>query len=215
MLHSPSSGAGWIVDPYKAAAIDTIVAEVQSTPGEDRCVLLLGYKDQMEDMFQNVNPGLARRFPIGSAFIFEDFTDADLEKILSLKLTQQAYRLTDQAKRVAMGMLQRARNQPHFGNAGEVDILLDKAKTAHQSRLSIAGKKHNNLLEAIDFDANFDRGERGATNVRQLFQDVIGCDEIVQKLEGYQNIVANLKALGEDPKESIPFNFLFKGPPGN
>jgi hypothetical protein len=29
------------VDPYKTAVIDTMVAEVQSTPGEDRCVLLL------------------------------------------------------------------------------------------------------------------------------------------------------------------------------
>jgi hypothetical protein len=45
-------------DPYKAAVIDTIVAEVQSVPGDDRCVLLLGYKDQMEEMFQKVNPGL-------------------------------------------------------------------------------------------------------------------------------------------------------------
>jgi hypothetical protein len=37
---------------YKTAVIDTIVAEVQSVPGEDRCVLLLGYKDQMVEMFQ-------------------------------------------------------------------------------------------------------------------------------------------------------------------
>lgn len=39
-------------DMYKTAVIDTIVAEVQSVPGEDRCVLLLGYKDQIVEMFQ-------------------------------------------------------------------------------------------------------------------------------------------------------------------
>lgn len=39
-------------DSFKTAVIDTIVAEVQSTPGEDRCVLLLGYKHQIEEMFQ-------------------------------------------------------------------------------------------------------------------------------------------------------------------
>jgi hypothetical protein len=39
-------------DSYKTAVIDTIVAEVQSVPGEDRCVLLLGYKEQMVEMFQ-------------------------------------------------------------------------------------------------------------------------------------------------------------------
>jgi hypothetical protein len=39
-------------DLFKTAVVDTIVAEVQSVPGEDRCVLLLGYQDQMEEMFQ-------------------------------------------------------------------------------------------------------------------------------------------------------------------
>jgi hypothetical protein len=48
-------GGGGVADPYKTAVVDTIVAEVQSVPGDDRCVLLLGYKDQMEEMFQNVN----------------------------------------------------------------------------------------------------------------------------------------------------------------
>ena len=52
MLYASSGAPGGTADPYKTAVIDTIVAEVQSVPGEDRCVLLLGYKDQMEEMFQ-------------------------------------------------------------------------------------------------------------------------------------------------------------------
>ena len=52
MLYAGSGAPGGTADPYKTAVIDTIVAEVQSVPGEDRCVLLLGYKDQMEEMFQ-------------------------------------------------------------------------------------------------------------------------------------------------------------------
>ena len=43
-------------DPYKTAVIDTMVAEIQSVPGDDRCVLLLGYKEQMEEMFQVMSP---------------------------------------------------------------------------------------------------------------------------------------------------------------
>jgi len=49
MLYSKDSGHQ---DRFKMTVIDTIVAEVQSVPGEDRCVLLLGYKEQMEEMFQ-------------------------------------------------------------------------------------------------------------------------------------------------------------------
>lgn len=52
MLYGGASGTGNQNDPYKSSVIDTIVAEVQSVPGEDRCVLLLGYKDQIVEMFQ-------------------------------------------------------------------------------------------------------------------------------------------------------------------
>ena len=52
MYGGGGKGGGGSHDIYKTAVIDTIVAEVQSVPGEDRCVLLLGYQDQMEEMFQ-------------------------------------------------------------------------------------------------------------------------------------------------------------------
>jgi hypothetical protein len=211
MLAGTPGGTG---DPYKTAVIDTIVAEVQSTPGEDRCVLLLGYKDQMEDMFRDVNPGLARRFPLGSAFVFEDFTDPELRRILDLKLKDVGFFATDQAKTVCMDMLRRARNRPNFGNAGEVDILLDKAKAAHQKNMSAGRSKDKYTFEAIDFDPDFDRGERASTNLPQLFQDVVGCEELINQFRGYMTTAANMKALGMDPREQIPFNFLFKGPPG-
>ena len=40
-----------VSDPYKTAVVDTIVAEVQSVPSDDRYVLLLSYKDQLKEMF--------------------------------------------------------------------------------------------------------------------------------------------------------------------
>lgn len=202
-------------DPYKTAVIDTIVAEVQSVPGDDRCVLLAGYKQQMEDMFQKVNPGLSRRFPLASAFVFEDFDDGEMAKIFDLKLKKLAFKTTDLGKRVAMDVLRRARNRPNFGNAGEVDILLDHAKARQQQRLNEGkGDDDRSRFEPIDFDEDFDRGERPNTNVRLLFKDVIGCETIISQLEGYQNAARELKAMDMDPREEIPFNFLFRGPPG-
>ncbi|KAL9068301.1 MAG: hypothetical protein Q9157_006551 [Trypethelium eluteriae] len=209
-----TTGSGSFSDPFRAAIVDTIVAEVQSTPGEDRCVLLLGYKDQMERMFQNVNPGFSRRFPLDAAFVFEDFTDDELQKILALKLKQQAYDATDQGKRVALEVLQRARNRPNFGNAGEIDNLLNAAKARHQKRLSARQTQKHATLEAVDFDEDFNRGERASTNVRKLFEGVVGCEDLISQLEGYQQVVANMKARNMDPREQIAFNFLFRGPPG-
>ncbi|OHW97711.1 AAA family ATPase [Colletotrichum incanum] len=213
-LYGGGGSNGSVSDPYKTAVVDTIVAEIQSVPGEDRCVLLLGYKDQMEEMFQNVNPGLSRRFPLASAFMFEDFSSSDLREILDKKLKRQGFSATDQAKQVAMEMLERARNRPNFGNAGEVDILLNDAKACHQRRLSSKQAKHVSTLEALDFDEDFDRAERADTNVAKLFEGTIGCEKIMATLEGFQESVRSMKSLGMDPKENIPFNFLFRGPPG-
>lgn len=210
---SSTSGDTSSTDPYKAAVIDTLVAEVQSVPGDDRCVLLLGYKTAMEKMFQTVNEGLSRRFPLSAAFHFEDYTDDDLRTILDHKLDKKGFEATLEAKAVARECLSRARNQPNFGNAGEIDILLDKAMLRHQERLSSRETKSIDILEPADFDPEFDRAER-LIDCRALFADVVGCESIIAQIEGYQTRVRNMKRLGLDPREQIPFNFLFCGPPG-
>ncbi|KAI0387532.1 P-loop containing nucleoside triphosphate hydrolase protein [Hypomontagnella monticulosa] len=215
MLASGLSESGGASDPYKTAVVDTIVAEVQSTALEDRCVLLLGYKEQMEDMFQKVNPGLTRRFPMSSGFTFEDYDDGELRQILDLKLKQQGFRAGEAAKNVVIEVLRRARNRPNFGNAGEVDIILDQAKERQQRRLSESpGTRNEDLLVPEDIDPDFDRAERAATNIRMLFKDVVGCEDIIEQFEGYQQVVKNMKSMDMDPRSQIPFGFLFRGPPG-
>ncbi|EIN07312.1 P-loop containing nucleoside triphosphate hydrolase protein [Punctularia strigosozonata HHB-11173 SS5] len=216
MLYGGSNGG--VSDPYKTAVIDTIVAEVQSVPGEDRCVLLLGYKDQMEEMFQNVNPGLSRRFAIEDAFVFEDYTDAELRKALDWKLKDQDLLATDAAKDVATDVLSRARNRPNFGNIGEVENLLTAAKVRYQERQAAMAVGHrrgiNVPLEPQDFDPDYQRAEHAATHLAKLFEDVVGCDAIVAQLSKYQQIARNAKSRGREPRDLVPTNFVFKGPPG-
>lgn len=115
-------------DPYKTAVIDTIVAQVQNTPGEDLCVLLLEYQEQMEEMMNRSNPGLARRFRLSDAFYFEDFSDADLMHVLDFKLKDQGLQATAEAKRTAIEVLARERDRPNFGNAGAVENIISQAK---------------------------------------------------------------------------------------
>ncbi|KAF8531244.1 P-loop containing nucleoside triphosphate hydrolase protein [Gautieria morchelliformis] len=217
MLYSGKGGAGKQSDLYRTAVIDTIVAEVQSTPGEDRCVLMLGYDAEIKEMFQNVNPGLARRFAIEDAFRFEDFSDPELLEILSLKLKQQDLDATDKAKAVAIEVLSRARNRPNFGNAGEVENLLSKAKNNYQTRqasLHTAQRSFEVVFQPQDFDIDFDRAENSDERLKKLFENVIGCERTIEKLKGYQHIARVMKAKGSDARDLIPTNFVFKGPPG-
>lgn len=209
-----SGGVNQSADSFRTGVIDTLVAEVQSVPGDDRCVLLLGYQDEMENMLQNANPGLARRFPLADAFHFEDFKDDELLEILNLKLSQQSYNATDDAIDCVLESLKRARNKLHFGNAGEIDILLNIAKQRHQQRCSTEGLVGDMVLQAIDFDPDFSKHGNGLVSVTDLFQDIVGNEDIIMRLQNIQNVVLNLRAQGQDPRGLVPYNFVFCGPPG-
>ncbi|KAJ7475849.1 P-loop containing nucleoside triphosphate hydrolase protein [Mycena latifolia] len=217
MLFSSGKHGGNESDSFKTAVIDTLVAEIQSVPGEDRAVLLLGYEDKMVEMFQNVNPGLSRRFAIENAFRFEDFTEPQLRDILDLKLKEQDLKATDPAKIVALEVLGRARHRPNFGNAGEVENLLGHAKTRHAARhagLPAQDRPVEIIFEPRDFDADFDRGSQASSNLVKLFEDIVGCDHIMEKLSSYQQIAIVTKERNMDARLLIPTNFVFKGPPG-
>lgn len=220
MLYSGSGGGGGAgaTDIYKTAVIDTIVAEIQSVPGEDRCVLLLGYEDQMIEMFRNVNPGLTRRFQLSDAFHFDDFSDAELQEIMESKLKTQGLGATDKAISVAIDCLSRLRNGLNFGNGGDVENIISKAKSAYQARqskLPATERSIDFLFEPQDFDPDFDRASDAETNLEELFKDVVGCESIVAKLDGFLKVAKGMRAQGLDPRGQIPMNFIFKGPPGS
>jgi hypothetical protein len=133
---------------------------------------------------------------------------------LDLKLAQQALEITPEAKKVVMEVLKRARNRPNFGNAGEVDIILNEAKNRQQKRLTKTRSAGGFVFQPEDFDPDFDRSSRAATKIRLLFADTVGGESIVSRLEEYQRTAASMRARGFDPVEQILFNFLFRGPPG-
>jgi hypothetical protein len=164
-----------------------------------------------------VNPGLSRRFKIEDAFNFEDFDDAELLQILDLKLKNQSLGATGEAKKVAIEMLARGRNRPNFGNAGEVENIISEAKARavrRRQQIPAAERPRDIIFEPQDFDPDHKRSENAATNLTKLFEDIVGCDDIVQRLSNYQKIAAVCKARDIDPRKRVPTNFVFTGPPG-
>lgn len=111
---------------------------------------------------------------------------------------------------MAIEVLSRARNRPNFGNIGEVENRLGQAKIRLQARKAPVDAP----FQPEDFDPDYKRGENAAANLPKLFEGTVGCEEIIQKLLGYQKTAAACKARGIDPREMVPTNFVFKGPPG-
>lgn len=218
MLYSGNTdGTGNESDSYRQGVIDTIVAELQGNPGDDLCVLLLGYKEPMLEMLNHSNPGLSRRFPIENAFSFENFSIGELEKILRSKLALHALEATEEAIKVAMDVLRKASTRLNFGNGGEVENLISTARSNYQLRMSnkpVEERSGTWDFQPEDFDPEYDRGRSAHANLRRLFADVIGCEAIVKQLGQYQNVCQAMKSRNIDPRQYIPTNFVFKGPPG-
>jgi SpoVK/Ycf46/Vps4 family AAA+-type ATPase len=113
--------------------------------------------------------------------------------------------------------LEKASTRVNFGNGGEVENLISRAKSNYQkgtSALPPGSRPEKWVFGPEDFDPKYDRGKSATVNLRKLFSDVVGCKIIVQQLEGYQKVCLAMKSRGLDPRGYIPSNFCFKGPPG-
>ena len=138
-------------------------------------------------------------------------------EILVSKMRHQDLNATQEAKLVARDVLERASRRPNFGNAGEVENQLGHAKNRFQGRQSAkkpSERAHDVIFEPQDFDPDFDRTAKAAERLKELFKDIVGCEEVVAKLGSYQQIAHGMKIRGINPSDMIPTNFLFKGPPG-
>ena len=116
-----------------------------------------------------------------------------------------------------MQVLDRERARPNFGNMGAINNLLSSAKQRYQqrqSKLPISQRSPDSPFVPADFDPDFQRHENAGANLSKLFEDVIGSDAIVRKIEGWQRMSQNLKEAGKDVRDLVPTTFVFKGPAG-
>ena len=202
-----TNGSNGSSDPYGNAVIDTLVEQIQARPGDDRAVVMLGYRKEIEQMFKHVNPGLSRRLQLQQAYEFPDYDDSALLKILRAKAKDSQLSIPINVAKLAVRSLAKARAKPNFGNAGAIDILLSSAKERLQKR---NGTSHQ--LSKEDFA--LENTEVDEIVLDSLFADMIGMDSVINKIDELKQVVKFAKARGENPTESVSFNYLFLGNPG-
>ena len=179
-------------DPYKTAVIDTLVEQIQARPGDDRVVILVGYKKEMENMFRNVNPGLSRRFQMENAFTFSDYSDDALIRILRQKASAAGFDVSAKVAVAALEPLRKAHALPNFGNAGAIENLLSKSKERFMSRPNNTSTKN---LELVDF---FSKEELAIyhhdSQPSACLKDIVGCDDIKTTMCQIELAIKNCKA---------------------
>ena len=113
---------------YGQDALDVIVERVQGTPGEDFAVVMCGYTDKMDAMLRTCNSGLASRFKRDAAFMFEDYDEGDLARIMCIMAPKLGLSVRPEVAEAAVkNVLSKQRMRPNFGNGREVKNLLLKA----------------------------------------------------------------------------------------
>lgn len=134
-----------------------------------------------------------------------------------MKLKEQDLDATEPAKKVAIGLLSRGRNLPNFGNAGEVENIISKAKIhciARRAAEPISERPSDIEFSPEDFDPDHNRAANASANLFKLFEDIVGRQDVINKLQNFQEISRACKERNMDPREQIPTNFVFTGPPG-
>eukprot|EP00762_Andalucia_godoyi_P003575 ANDGO_00738.mRNA.1 Protein cfxQ homolog len=209
-----SNIAGSTPDPFKVGVIDTIVAEVQNTASEDRCVILCGYSDEMEHLLRVSNPGLARRFPLEKAFYFADFTEDELLRIFNNKVHQLDILVSTNVQQVAIEELKKMKRKANFGNGGAVDNLLAKARENCAKRC-----KNMTVSESVDqskvlLEEDFVAGAAPRRSLETILGELVGCDDIRTRMISMKQTVDFWRDKGIDPISKLALNFRFVGPPG-
>ena len=116
-------------------AIDELVKEIENHR-EDLIVIMAGYTQEMKNMIEKANPGLKSRFPVWLEF--EDYSAAELVQIFNSMLKEKGYQKKKKKKDLE-ALIEKASNEPNFGNARGVRNLVDKVISAQSLRLSEIG----------------------------------------------------------------------------
>ena len=199
---------------YGNEVIDTLVECIEGNAGSDMCVIMAGYKPQMEQMIRNCNnPGLKGRFNAGEALFFEDFSDEDIRKVLKQQVVNAGLSAEPSTLDFAISVITKKRMDDGFRNAGEAEQILGRAKLRLSARLTktdppISNKK---LLLPGDFAGE----EVSLEKARDAFNGLDHIEHILAVLNKFEALVETAKDEGKKPQEVISdCHMLFLGPPG-
>ena len=135
---------------YGKVVLDTLVEKVQGCENDDIAVLLLGYEEPMLKMIRKQNPGLQRRFPREQAFVFDDYSDKEMVAIMKAICLEKNVDISLNFQQKALKILTKQKHLSNFGNAGTVNLLVQKA--IQKAMLRNASSSAKILLKEVDID---------------------------------------------------------------
>ncbi|XP_065661939.1 uncharacterized protein LOC136084823 isoform X2 [Hydra vulgaris] len=195
---------------YGKEVLDVLVEKVQNTESDDIAVLLLGYEPQMREMLREQNPGLARRFAMDYAFIFEDYDESELFDILKGVCKKENIQMSMEVSKAILKLLEKQRAQANFGNAGAIDNVIRAALAKASYRPLTSG----GMIDLISSDIGdvYTEKVKGSDPFAPL-NKLYRVENIRQQLIEIKNTfqVAQTESSKDRPELG---HFVFQGAPG-
>lgn len=210
-------------DSFGQEAIDTLMKRMEDWK-ERFVVIFTGYPEKIEEFLKS-NPGLKRR--IGAIIRFDDYTPDELLEIFLFKLKELNLRIEEELGnqvRIIFENLYLRRTQ-EFGNAGEVEKLIQKLMENHslrcfQSKLDCQveplrvidlPEEYKNLANSGVDETEFDKAMKELEKLVGLSEVKRSIKDLVSRIR-YEEKLVKIGIKKERDKPNL--NFVFKGNPG-
>jgi DNA polymerase III delta prime subunit len=134
-------------DPFNKDIVDVVVAETPDRGGVDMVVVLCGYEDLIQEMFDTSNPGLARRFPENLCRItFDPYSRKELRAIFVKSVLSMGASADFGCAEAAGLALERESAVHNFGNASAAEKFAERLLRFVRTRARNEGIFTNNEL---------------------------------------------------------------------
>ncbi|MBO0701293.1 MAG: AAA family ATPase [Candidatus Dormibacteraeota bacterium] len=206
-------------------AIDTLV-KLMEDHRDEVVVIAAGYTDEMRKFLQ-ANPGLSSRF--SKTLRFENYTPAELLRIVDMQASGRGYELTDEARQVLYRHLQHLRQDERFGNGREARRMFESMVARQAARL---GRAHDStpeeLRRILPEDLEEIVGQSAATRasdparsgrldelLKQL-NDMVGLDGVKREVTDLTHLIAVSEQRRQMGLQDHGFSrhLIFSGAPG-
>lgn len=131
---------------FEDEAIATLIKEMEDNRG-DLCVILAGYKDEMNDLIKR-NPGFESR--IQFYINFPNYNEEELYEIFKNLAKNEGYKISNHVKEILLEDFKSKRTNETFSNGRYVRNIYEKTKIEQANRVSIMNKEDINLIKKCD-----------------------------------------------------------------
>ena len=216
----PNTQGGGSQDSEGLEAVDALMTRMENDRGKF-VVVIAGYRREIEQFLQDVNPGFSSRFT--DRMHINDYTPDQLKQILLSIAKKKKKVFTPEADDLLKSLIQQMydKRDEKFGNAREMVKLYEAIKRRQAKRISAiptaeVTQEICNTIEAVDIPYEKPKQIDISECLKQL-DNLIGLDNVKNEVRGLaQTIIVEQRRaqlMGRNYKMDLD-HYLFLGNPG-